>query len=74
MAAKYKASEECISANDTRFIIEALNEHIKDQKKRGTYAEYIKSTVKVRDAIKRVWDHSSLDHDDICFIVNAGVR
>lgn len=71
---KYKASEECISAENTRFIVEALNEHIMNQTRRGAYIVDIKNTVTVRDAIKRVWDHSSLEHDDICFIVNSGVR
>lgn len=74
MAVKYKASEECINSKDVFFVVEAMNEYIKDQTKRGTYAKDIKSTVTARDTIKRVWDHSSLEHDDICFIVNAGVR
>lgn len=74
MATKYKASEECINANDVRFVIEALNEHIINQTRRGGYAKDIKSAAIVRDAIKRVWDHASLEHDDICFIINAGAR
>lgn len=71
---KYKASEECISAKDARFVVEALNEHIMNQTRRGAYIVDIQNTVKTRDAIKRVWDHASLEHDDICFIVNSGVR
>jgi RNase P protein component len=74
MATKYKASEECINANDARFAVEALNEHIKNQKRIGAYVDDIKSTATVRDAIKRVLDHASLEHDDICFVVNIGVR
>jgi hypothetical protein len=74
MAAKYKASEECINANDARFAIDALNEHIMNQTRRGAYVDDVKSTVAVRDTIKRVLDHASLEHDDICFIVNSGVR
>lgn len=74
MAVKYKASEECISAEDTRFVVEALNQHIMNQTRRGAYIVDIQSTVKARDAIKKVWEHASLEHDDICFIVNIGVR
>jgi hypothetical protein len=74
MATKYKASEECISAKDARFVVEALNEHIMNQTRRGAFIVDIKSTVKARDAIKSVWDHASLEHDDICFIVNIGAR
>lgn len=74
MATKYKASEECISAKDARFVVEALNEHIMNQTRRGAYIADIKSTVIARDSIKRVLDRASLEYDDVCFVVNAGAR
>lgn len=74
MATKYKTSEECVSAENARIAVEALNEHIMNQTRRGAYIADIKNTVMVRDAIKGVLDHASLEHDDICFIVNIGTR
>lgn len=74
MPTKYKGAEECISAEDTRLVVEALNEHIMNQTRRGAYIVDIQSTVRTRDAIKKVWKRASLEHDDVCFIVNAGVR
>ncbi len=74
MAAIYKASEECISAEDARFIAEALKERVKNQEKIGGYEEDIKSAKIARDAINRVLDHASLQYDDICFIVKSGTR
>lgn len=71
---KYTASEECISADDARFIVKALDEYIINQRNRGTYGEDIKRTRIAKDAISRVLDHASLIHDDICFIVDAGTR
>lgn len=74
MDTKYTASEECISADDARFITEALNEYTINQTKRGAYEGDIISTRIAKDAINRVLDHASLQHDDICFIVKIGTR
>lgn len=74
MATYYKASEECISADDARFIVEVLDEHIVNQTKKGVYEGDIKSTKIAKDAINRVVNHASLIHDDICFIVKIGTR
>ncbi len=74
MATMYKASEECISAEDARFIVEALKEYSISQEKRGAYKEDIKSTKLVKDAINRVFNHASLQYDDICFMVKIGTR
>lgn len=71
---KYEASEQCISAEDARFIVEALEEHIINQTKRGAYEGDIRSTRIAKDAINFVLDRASLQHDDICFVVNAGTR
>lgn len=68
MPTKYTASEECISADDAKFAVEALNKHIINQTQRGAYVKDIQSTVIVRDSIKRVVDRASLQHDDICFM------
>lgn len=74
MATKYKASEQCVSAEDARFIAEALNEYATNQEKRGAYEGDIKSTRIAKDAINFVLDRASLQHDDICFIVKIGTR
>ena len=37
MATKYKTSEECVSAENARIAVEALNEHIMNQTRRGAY-------------------------------------
>ncbi len=71
---KYTASEECIGADDARFILKALDEYIINQTNRGAYIGDIKSTRIAKDAINRVLDRASLIHDDICFIVDAGTR
>lgn len=71
---KYMASEECINAEDARFMAEALNEYIINQTKKGAYEGDIESAKIAKDAINRVLDHASFQHDDICFIVNAGTR
>ena len=74
MATKYKASEQCISAEDARFIAEALNEYSINQEKRGAYEGDIRSTRIAKDAINFVLDRASLQHDDICLIVKIGTR
>jgi hypothetical protein len=74
METKYTASEECISAEDARFMAEALNEYIINQTKRGAYEGDIRSARIAKDAINRVLDHASFQHDDICFIVKIGTR
>lgn len=74
MVTKYKASEQCISAEDARFIVEALNEYTINQTKRGAYEGDIKSARIAKDAINFVLDRASLQHDDICFIVKIGTR
>ncbi len=74
MTTKYTVSEECISAEDARFIADALNDYIINQTKRGTYEGDIRSARIAKDAINRVLDHASFQHDDICFIVKIGTR
>ena len=74
MVTKYKASEQCISAEDARSIVEALEEHIINQTKRGAYEGDIRSTRIAKDAINFVLDRASLQHDDICLIVKIGTR
>ncbi len=71
---KYMASEECISAEDARFMADALDEYIISHTKKGSYEGDIMSAKIAKDAINRVLGHSSLQHDDICFVVNAGTR
>lgn len=74
MATKYKASEQCISADDARSIAKALDEYIINQTKRGAYDGDIRSTRIAKDAINFVLDRASLQHDDICFVVKIGTR
>jgi hypothetical protein len=74
MSTKYKASEQCISAEDARFIIDALDTQITDQTKKGGYEKDIKSMKIAKDAMNFVLDRASLQHDDICFIVKTGTR
>jgi hypothetical protein len=74
METKYIASEECISAEDARFMADALNEYIITQTKRGAYEGDIRSARIAKDAINRVLDHASFQYDDICFIVKIGTR
>jgi hypothetical protein len=71
---KYTASEECISAEDARFMAIALDEYIINQTKRGAYEGDIKSARIAKDAINFVLTRASLQYDDICFVVNAGTR
>jgi hypothetical protein len=71
MTAKHEASEKCISAENVKFVVEALNEHIMNQTRRGKYIVDIRSTVTARDAIKEVYDRANHKHDDICFIAQS---
>lgn len=74
MNTKYAASEQCISAEDARFIAKALDTQIIDQTKKGGYEGDIKSMIIAKDAINFVLDRASFQHDDICFIVKIGTR
>lgn len=74
MVTKYKASEQCISAEDARFMADALDEYIISHTKKGSYKGDIMSAKIAKDAISFVLDRASLQHDDICFVVNAGTR
>ena len=74
---KYMATEyakECINAEDGRLIAKALDELTKKQTKEGAYDEDIRSTEIAKDAINRVLDHASFEHDEICFYVNVGTK
>lgn len=74
MSTKYKASEECISAEDAIVIGQALGEYIANKRKEGVSEKTIKNMENTNKAIRRVLDHASLEYDDICFIVNIGTR
>lgn len=67
-------AKECINAEDARLIAEALNELTKNQTKRGAYEGDIKSAIIAKEAINRVLDHASFEHDEICFYVNIGTK
>ncbi len=72
MAAEY--AKECINADDARLIAEALNEYTTNQTKKGGLRRDIKSAITAKEAIDRVLDHASFEHDEICFYVNIGTK
>ena len=72
MATEY--AKECINAEDARIIADALNELTTNQEKRGAYEGDIRSARIAKEAINRVLDRASIEHDEICFYVNIGTK
>lgn len=72
MAQEY--AKECINAKDARLIADALKELTVNQAKKRAYEGDITSTRIAKEAIDRVLDHASLEHDEICFYVSIGTK
>ncbi len=45
-----------------------------NQTKKGAYEGDIRSTRIAKDAIDRVLDHASFEHDEICLYVSIGTK